>query len=188
MNNETYSHAVAFLKLAGSWNIHCTPWCDTYTYTLHRWWWLIIYSLLSSVSQSGPRQEVQIRQIAISTSWKRPETWLVAIIVKVCTQGLYCCVCCLYETRFAIKLKGQNGNSHKSHCPFESSHYHLCVTSLHSALLNKGGTLSVLVMVDLVFTGSLLWVYLSLLFRFFVPGSETGPTETTALCFPPLVS
>lgn len=82
MNNAIYSHTVAFLEVVGSWNIHDV--ISARITMINR-----LFSRLSSVSQPDPSQEVQIRQITISISWQRQETWLATIAVQVCTQGLY---------------------------------------------------------------------------------------------------
>lgn len=137
MNNAIYSHTVSFLEDVGSWNIHCTLWYNICTLSLQARWWTInhLFSLLSSVPQPCSSEKVEIWQIPVSISWQRQKTWLVTITFKVHTQGLYIVrPHCLCEIGFAVKQMSKLW--HESHCPFESLHYHLCLTSRHSSLLN----------------------------------------------------
>lgn len=106
-----------------------------------------LLSPLSSVSQPGPSQEVQIWQITISVSWQRQETWLVTVVVKVCTQGLYTvCQCCYCETGFAVKLKGQKDDI-KAAIPL-NHHIIISVWPLVINLVKERGALRVFVTAD----------------------------------------
>lgn len=66
MITAIYSHAVAFLEIVGSYDIHCALWCNICTLSVQGWWWLTICSLFPVVSQPDPSQEVQT---AVSISW-----------------------------------------------------------------------------------------------------------------------